>query len=232
MAHKLFLGRRRHEDPRDHDFPMRAFLAQSVEPLPAKKVWTISSVHLDQGPTGTCVGHGWRNFLRCSPIRTTAEHPSAWDIYKKAILLDPWKDNDYEAQYPDGDSRLESGTTVRAGAQAVVEFHKMQGYSWAFDLATTSQWLRSKGPVVIGVNWYDSMYEPDAQGVIRIRPGARVSGGHCVCLRGDDMNKGMARGIQSWGKWGPLLGDFFIPHEDLERLIHEGGDVCTAIQTA
>lgn len=230
--HKLFLGRRRHEDPRDHDHPMRAHLSAEAS-LPAKRTWTISSVHLDQGPTGTCVGHGWRNFLRCSPIRTTAEHPSAWDIYKKAILLDPWKDNDYEAKFPDGDSRLESGTTVRAGAQAVVDLHKMEGYSWAFDLATTSQWLRGKGPVVIGVNWYDSMFEPDAQGIIRIRPGARVAGGHCVCLRGDDMNKGMARGIQSWGNdWSSLHGDFLIPHEDLERLIHEGGDVCTAIQTA
>jgi len=227
----LRLGRRPHTDARDHAHLMVHHLPKKLS-LPVAKTWAINAQHLDQGNTGTCVGHGWRNFLRCAPIQTSAAKPSAYDIYRSAVLLDPWKENNDEANYPDGDSRLDYGTTVRAGAKAVAAMGKLTSYVWAFSLQPTIEWLLTKGPVVVGVNWYDSMFTPDSKGLVTISPGAQVAGGHCFTIRGGDTKKAQARCIQSWGnEWG-YAGDFFLSFKDLERLILEGGEVCTAVQAS
>ena len=64
-------GRRYAPDDRDRSYLMRRMLAApSAVALPTRKTWGIAKTALDQGETGTCVGHAWRNFLRCAPIRT------------------------------------------------------------------------------------------------------------------------------------------------------------------
>lgn len=200
-------------------------------PLPNSKLWGSDTHHLDQGVTSTCVGHGWCNFLRCAPIRSKVGEPMAYNIYKKAILLDPWKENDVEVNIPDGDPGLSSGTTVHAGAKAVTALHDLSGYAWAFELKPTIEWLLTKGPVVVGVNWYDSFDKPDSSGLISISPSAQVVGGHCFCIRGANQKISRVRNIQTWGDTWALKGDFFLRYSDLERLIHEDGEVCTAIQS-
>lgn len=225
------MGRRFHADERDREHMMVSHLPAKVK-LPVRKTWAINAKHLDQGPTGTCVGHGWRNFLRCAPIQTSAADPNAFKIYKKAILLDPWKDNDSEANLPDGDPGLESGTTVRAGAKAMQQLGRLTSYAWAFSLQPVIEWLLLKGPVVVGVNWYDSMFEPDSKGNVSITPGAQVAGGHCFSIRGYDTSIAKARCIQSWGDGWGYKGDFFLSAKDLERLILENGEVCTAVQSS
>ena len=98
-------GRRYAPDDRDRNFLMRRMLADARSlTLPPRKTWSIGSTALNQGNTGTCVGHAWRNFLRCAPIRTERGGPSAFDVYRSAVLKDPWRDNDDEARLPDGDS--------------------------------------------------------------------------------------------------------------------------------
>jgi hypothetical protein len=104
-------GRRFAADPRDRNYLMRRMLPDArTLTLPTRKTWGINKTALDQGNTGTCVGHAWRNFLRCAPIRTVRRDPSAFDIYRSAVLKDPWADNDDEANLPDGDSGLDVGT--------------------------------------------------------------------------------------------------------------------------
>jgi len=81
-------GRRFSPDDRDRGFLMRRMLADArTVALPVRKTWRIASKALQQGKTGTCVGHAWRNFLRCEPDRTTDPEPSAFDIYRDAVGL-------------------------------------------------------------------------------------------------------------------------------------------------
>jgi hypothetical protein len=128
-------GRRFAADPRDRNYLMRRMLPDArTLALPTRKTWGINKTALDQGNTGTCVGHAWRNFLRCAPIRTVRRDPSPFDIYRSAVLKDPWADNDDEANLPDGDSGLDVGTSVRAGAEAVTGFGLLKSYVWAFEL--------------------------------------------------------------------------------------------------
>jgi hypothetical protein len=224
-------GRRFEPDARDRNFLMRRMLpAARALALPARKTWSIKATSLDQGSTGTCVGHAWRNFLRCAPIKSEASGPSAFDVYRSAILMDPWNENDSEADLPDGDPGLSFGTTVRAGAEAVLKFGRLKSYVWSFALQPTVEWVLLQGPVVLGTNWYSSMSRPDAEGIARITATATVEGGHAYLLRGVDTRRALARCVNSWGdNWGKS-GEFFLPFTDLERLIHEDGESCSAVE--
>jgi hypothetical protein len=209
---------------------MRRMLADARKvSLPTRKTWRINSTALDQGETGTCVGHAWRNFLRCAPIRTVKKEPSPFDIYRSAVLKDPWPDNDDEANLPDDDPGMDVGTSVRAGAEALAEHGLLKSYVWAFELQPAVEWVLTEGPVVLGTNWYSS-FRPNAEGIVQISPGASVAGGHAYLWRGVDTRRALARCSNSWGdKWGKS-GEFLVPFRDLERLIHEDGEACTAVQ--
>lgn len=224
-------GRRFAPDNRDRNFLMRRMLADvRTLALPARKTWGIHRTALDQGQTGTCVGHAWRNFLRCAPIRTERGGPSPFDIYRSAVSNDVWPDNDDEAELPDGDAGLDFGTSVRAGAEAVTAFGRLKSYVWAFELQAAIEWVLTQGPVVLGTNWYSSFSRPDTEGIVRIQPNASVVGGHAYLLRGVNARRALARCSNSWGdEWG-LSGEFMLPFRDLERLIHEDGEACAAVE--
>lgn len=224
-------GRRFEQDDRDRNFLMRRMLPDARRlTLPVRKAWSINAKALDQGLTGTCVGHAWRNFLRCAPIRTEKGGPSAFDIYRSAVLKDSWAGNDNESQLPDGDPGLDFGTSVRAGAEAVTSFGHLKSYVWAFSLQPTVEWVLTQGPVVLGTNWYSSLSRPDAEGIARITASATVVGGHAYLLRGVDTRRALARCCNSWGDGWGKSGEFFLPFQDLERLILEDGEACSAVQ--
>jgi hypothetical protein len=223
------LGRRHSPDQRDRAFLIARRLGPVGAPLPTRRTWRIASQALNQGSTGTCVGHAWNNFLRCAPIQTTAKSaPSPFDIYRKAIKDDEWSANDVEESAPEHE--LQFGTSVRAGAKAVTEYGRLKSYLWAWALQPALEFVLTEGPCVIGVNWYGSFNRPDSEGIIRITPTSRIEGGHALLWRGVDTRRGLARLSNSWGDdWG-VSGDCFIPLRDLERLIHEDGECCTALE--
>jgi hypothetical protein len=65
---------------------------------------------------------------------------------------------------------------------------------------------------------------------VRIVQNASVAGGHAYLLRGVDTRRALARCSNSWGdSWG-LSGEFLLPFRDLERLIHEDGEACAAVE--
>ena len=225
-------GRRYSPDPRDRGYLLRRRLAAAGTPMPTRKTWRITSQALDQGSTGTCVGHAWRNFLRCAPLETTSTRaPNAYDIYRKAVAVDTWSENDDEASLPDGDTGLDWGTSVRAGAEAVTSLGRLKTYLWAFTLQPALEFVLTQGPVVLGINWYNSFSRPDSEGVIRISQNARVEGGHAILWRGADTKRGLALLSNSWGDdWG-RSGECYIPLRDLDRLISlEQGEACTAVE--
>jgi hypothetical protein len=226
---KRYFGRIFSPDKRDERFLMTRRLAAPGVPLPARKTWAIAQRNLNQGATGTCVGFAWTNFLRCAPIQTSGKScPTPFQIYRRAILLDDFPENDAEVEAPDSD--LQSGTSVRAGAQAVMALGRLKSYVWAFTLQPAVEFVLTQGPVVLGVNWYDSFDKPNAEGIVTIAPRARVEGGHAILCRGVDTKRGLAHLSNSWGDDWAISGDCFIPLRDLERLIHEDGEVAAAIE--
>jgi hypothetical protein len=226
------LGRRHEPDERDHRFLLASLLREPTRltPLPVRKTWGVNPSALDQGQTGTCVGHGWRNFLRCAPSRSEKSGPSPYDIYRAAVMRDSWSDNDDESALPDGDPGMDSGTSVRAGAKALAGFGRLTSYVWAFSLQPAIEWVLTTGPLVLGTDWYSSFSSPDRHGIVRISPGAAVVGGHCYLLRGVDRRQALARCSNSWGDGWGVSGEFLLPFQVLERLIRDRGECCSAVE--
>lgn len=227
------LGRRHALDPRDGRF----LLAQHPRALEVAKVvpkyWGFFAKPIDQGNTGTCVGHAWKHRLMALPIeRRKDETPSAFDIYDAATKLDEWTDND-------NDTERQWGTSVRAGAKALQAMGLVSEYSWCRTAEEAARWLGGQdaaghfvgGPIVIGVNWYDSMFETDEEGILHIS--GEVAGGHAVCLNRWVPTLGLFGGIQNWSlPWGERgRGHFYLKAEDLERLLKEDGEGCTPTES-
>jgi hypothetical protein len=203
--------------------------SEAQAPLLVKKVFQRGRIY-DQGQTGTCVGHGWRAWMDGEPLRTKGG-PTPFELYDQFILADDFPDNDH-------DTARQMGTTVRAGAKVMTTLGRMQSYLWAFHLDDVRKWILSgQGGVVFGLNWYRQMSTPDAEGIIKI--GGPLDGGHSFFGFGADDASGFVM-IQNswsegWGGWhehGKLVyrGCAKLPYEDLDRLLKEQGEACTAVE--
>lgn len=198
-------------DERSRNYPVRA---PQVEPVLAS-ITRRAGVVLDQGPDGTCVGHGHEGCAGARPIQRPISHEHALEWYLKALPLDEWPEND------NGD--LTFGTSVLAGAKAGVELGIYEGFDWGFSLTDLIHGVCTRTCAVIGIPWYDSMFEPDENGILPEPSGG--SGGHCVLVRGVALKRRWVRIRNSWGpSWG-LGGDARIRFEHMERLIGEGAEI-------
>lgn len=227
-------GRRYAPDARDANFPMRLRL----DPLraqffprglpPGTRHYKPTAV-LDQGQTGTCVGHGWKAKFAGAPVmRNTKENP--FDLYRLFIREDEFTDNDHEFNLPD--SQLQAGTSVRAGAQVGQRLGYLENYLWAKDAEDVRSWMLANfGGVVFGIFWTDLMMRPDSEGFIRYK--GTIEGGHCVVSTGwSDHVKHNGKTVQavriqnSWGKGWGQKGRCWIEIEDLDRLVQDQGEAC------
>lgn len=211
------LGRRRQDDPRSLDFPIMALLQREAYRIPRSKIWECKTV-LDQGNEGSCVGHGFAHELISRPYpQRRVKGPDAVKIYKAAQDIDEWPGNNY------------SGTSVLAGAKATMQLYPgvMESYRWANTIQDIVATLGYYGPIVIGVNWYTGCYSADSEGLIHVS--GSIAGGHCVLLNGVDVAKNRFLLTNSWGEGWGTQGKAWITFEDIDRLLHEGGDFCVPV---
>ena len=114
-------------------------------------------------------------------------------------------------------------------------------YRWAFGVEDILKVVSWRGPVVLGINWYNNMYNPDENNYIHVDD--KKVGGHCILLNGQrlvplDSNKPLTVGNldldqsrvilhNSWGEdWGDN-GEGFLSLSDLYKLIEDdGGEAC------
>jgi hypothetical protein len=182
--------------------------------------WLNPEIRLDQGQEGACVGHGWAHELAARPVQVPMVSQDAFDIYHAAQLVDEWEGEDY------------GGTSVNAGAKVARALGFITGWRWCLDINDVVKSLGYFGPIVMGVDWYEGMWDVDASGFVR--PTGHIVGGHCVALTqirvvlGDgqvDPLRSYVTGINSWGRsWG-RDGFFKIALIDLAVLM-SGGDFC------
>lgn len=194
-----------------------------VEEWPEKRFW-VSTVVLDQGNTGTCVGHGFAHRMEDGPIKRPDEEIDPYQIYKRATLLDPWPEND--------DGNVNFGTSVDAGALACKQLGYISNFFWAWDMTTAEEFVLTRGSLVIGVTWYEEMFEPVfreiAPGIDRwiIEPRGPAVGGHCLIVNGRNRELKTWRLKNSWGRGWGVEGQVSMRDDDLESLLADGGEFC------
>lgn len=224
------LGRFIDFDAKSADFPIMAVLTAALPPR--SYTWSCSQV-LNQGTEGTCVGHGISHEILARPKVRPIDRTLALRIYDRATELDPWQGNEGNRQ---------TGTSVLAGMKAATELGYYSEYRWAFSIEDLVMAIGYKGPAVLGIPWYNSMFSPNASGLITIS--GALAGGHCILAKAVklyfrdktsrlfsnvDMNRSLIRLHNSWGTvWG-VSGDCYISLADLDRLLHEFGEACIPI---
>lgn len=214
------LGRLVAHDPRD-----RKFSLASVTPKPTKvsMMWPLMVQALDQGDSPMCVGFSWTQFLFTAPVVHKAGALGspvsfASTLYYSAQKVDEWDGEDYE------------GTSVRAGAKSLQAQGRLSEYRWATKEEEARNFILTRGPLVIGINWYWSMFDVDPFGFVKIT-GKSIAGGHAILVAGYEDRRKAYRLVNSWGpSWGQK-GRAWLEAEDFRRLLEdEGGECCSAIE--
>ena len=211
------LGRIYIEDNRDSNY-LISDLPKTAALKPTSIYWDDNEWWGNQGNTPQCVGYAWAHWIEDGPITHNGIVPivNPTTIYKEAQKIDEWIGESY------------NGTSVRAGAKYLKNTNKISAYYWAFDLNTLIDSVLTRGPVVVGTNWYNGMFYPDKNGLIRIS--GRIAGGHAYVINGVDTKTKLFRIKNSWGKnWGKG-GHAFISFNDMTRLIKEQGEICLALE--
>lgn len=176
------------------------------------RFWAPPLTVLDQGREGACVGHGVTHEYGASPVRGKVSNALAYEVYRAAQRIDEWEGENY------------SGTSVRAGMLVGRDRGWWEGFRWALNMGELRAALEL-GPVVIGVDWYEGMY--DAPGGI-VRPTGRVVGGHCLLITGytprhPGIRSPAWRLRNSWGRTWGINGTAYIPSGDLGQILFAAG---------
>jgi hypothetical protein len=210
-------------DPRSLQYPVRTLFKH---PEPMNMTWRTPSTPLDQGREGACVGFGWVHEALTTPVRVdiarmasvVPRNPTdfALYVYRQAQRIDEWEGEDYE------------GTSVLAGAKIMQDLGLLREYRWAFGVMDVALAVTNVGPVVIGIPWYDSMYE--SKGIVEVH--GSVVGGHCLLVMayrkaGAVFENEAAFGLfNSWGPGWGRNGLAWIRQSSLARLLADRGEAC------
>lgn len=230
------LGRLYIPDERDQNYPLRP-QATDFEGREAVergyRYWWADGWWGDQWYTPQCVAYAWIHWLEDGPTTHAPRAPQRRasvmaqgaallhpdNLYREAQRIDQWPGENYD------------GTSVRAGADVLRRNGLIREYRWAWDLETVIQAILTEGPLVVGTNWYEQMFYPDAEeGFIEI--GGSIAGGHAYELNGVNTERRVFRIKNSWGRdWGKT-GHAWISFDDMERLLDERGDACMAFEVS
>lgn len=220
------LGRIPQHDPANARYPIR-HRVDITNPL-RSYTWQVG-VHLDQGREGGCVGWTYTQELACRPqvvdfLRDPAQgNPFAQQTYWEIQRNDQWDGG----AYPGADPFYE-GTSVLAGAKTLTAAGWYTAYHWGQSEREIALAVGYKGPVVIGVDWHEGMFDPDPDGFLHVT--GEVAGGHCTLLNGISLSRNAYRLHNSWGaSWGEN-GEAWLSRTDMARLLADGGEACLPVR--
>lgn len=230
------LGRQVEHDPRSLAYAHGVLPKSAIQSVD----WQRRAPILDQGQLGSCTGNAAAGLLGtdnnaehgATTVTITAagaaasqgifaageytvDEQFAVDLYELATRLDS-----IPGQYPPTDT----GSSGLGVAKALQALGLASGYSHGFSLQALQSALQS-GPILIGIEWLNSMFTPDSSGLIPVDRSSGVAGGHELCLSAYDQAAGRYRVDNSWGtSWG-VAGSGWLAEADLSWLLSQQGDV-------
>lgn len=224
------LGRHIEHDPRSLAFAHGVLPASAIKPVQ----WTRRIPILDQGDVGSCTGNALTGVLGTDSAGRTAPTEVAVAADSKGVfrtgsyqLDETFATLAYElntrldsikGQYPPDDTGS-SGIACGKTGQAL---GLLTGYTHAFSLDALKSALQA-GPVMIGIVWLNSMFDPRADGTVVVDQSSGVAGGHELVVSGWDGTR--FRLDNSWGtSWGDH-GSGYVAEADMQWLLSQDGDV-------
>jgi hypothetical protein len=211
------LGRHVYHDPRSRNYPAERW------PGLTSVVHSSSGLPFTQDDDHTCsTAHSLCAAVNCQASSQQARQPlteqDAVRIYQRARIIEGTDTGD-----------AVPGSSGLMACKAARSMGIIRSYEHAFGLRHALEALVLR-PVMTGLPWYTSFDSPDPRtGLVEIKPGAVVRGGHEVVAHAIDAE---ARVVWFWNHWGPefgLGGRFCMTFETWGRLLAEQGDVTVPI---
>lgn len=202
-------------DERSKQFRVSAGITQP----PVSKKWECTLPALDQGVEGACAGYAATQVLRAAPI----PHPdldgdfAKRTLYWRAQQIDDWEGGSYPGAVP-----FYEGTSVLAVAKVALSLGLIDTYRWAFGIDDVLQGLSFRGPVLLGISWFEYMNSPNQYGYVV--PTGKLFGGHAIMGNEVNMEEEYVTLLNSWGpSWGNN-GSCKITFKNLEKLLRRRGE--------
>src|SRR5436190_17748269 len=131
-------------------------------PTPGGAVsWPDVRATLDQGQKPHCVGFGWAQWGNTDPIEDEFANADGDALYAECKIID-------------GEPGQQNGSNVRSGAKAMKNRGRVGTYAFANSIEEATAWVLAHGPVVMGTDWTNDMFTPDANHFVR--PSGGVAG--------------------------------------------------------
>lgn len=213
----------------EHDERSRGYQAP-LAPEASSAWWRHYGHILNQGDIGSCTGNALVQCLVTGPLRRLgwyASEPKALDAYHLATVLDG-----FDGVWPPDDT----GSSGLAACKAGVQLGWITEYRHAFGLDQARRAI-AVSPMLCGTAWYESMFEPDADGFVR-PVGEKVGGHEYVSLAWDALD-GTWTFQNPWGKpWGVAVkglttgGAFRMRDRDFGMLLEDSGDLTVPVRDA
>jgi hypothetical protein len=205
-------GRHVDHDPRSKAFPVEEKAGQSIKTVE----WQRMVGPFNQGRLGSCTGNAITGLLMTAPFYVPGrelDEATAVALYERATHIDP-----YRGYYPPTDT----GSSGLAVCKAARMAGFISGYRHGFSIHHLKVALQD-GPIIVGTEWTEGMFTPDADGVIV--PTGPVAGGHEYEILGWNEETRFFKMVNSWGAWGPLGGYALISEENMGKLLAAHGDM-------
>jgi hypothetical protein len=209
---KFGLGR--NKSPLDiRDYQLAAYIPRVID-ISGGREWAYQGLLLNQRDHPHCGGFGLANFCNNDPINDFFLDADGIKFYKLCKDID-------------GESGQENGTSIRSVAKVAKQIGRIANYAFAYSVDEIAWWILNKGPVILGTDWTNDMFVPDARNIIH--PTGEVVGGHCYEVNAKTVD-GLFRIHNSWGDNFGINGEAFISMDDLARLLRAGGEAVTAVE--
>lgn len=233
------LGRHEEHDPRS--------LAYAHGVLPASAIksvsWTRRIPILNQGNKGSCTGNAETGAIGTDSLGRTATPTVTVKADTKGVFtagtrtldetfaVDAYTLNTLLDSIPGNMPGEDTGSTSLACGKSGKQLGVFAGYTHAYTYDALLSALQS-GPVLIGIPWYNSMFEPKSDGQIVVDTTSGLAGGHEMVVREFDLLHDEVWPDNSWDtSWG-LQGRGYFKGADLRVLLSQGGDVLVPSFTA
>ena len=189
--------------------------------------WPLTAGPLDQGDAGACTAGASFTNLLLGPFAYNQTIDSAvtkafggWTQQGIYSMYNDEENLDGDGPYPPNDN----GSTGLTAAKVLRAKGVISGWTQTFSLEAALT-AGQRQPFITGTLWFNSMFTPDANGLVTVDPDSGVAGGHEYTVIGYDPMRGLVTFRNDWGAWGlDGTGVFMMEAERYGYLLEQQGD--------
>jgi hypothetical protein len=188
--------------------------------------WEPTADPLDQGGAGACTAGASLTDLRLGPFNVpaiAAAVATAFGGFTQAGIYSLYSAEetlDGDGPYPPNDN----GSTGLTAAKVLRAKGVITGWTQTFSMEAALT-AGQRQPYLNGTLWFNSMFDPTAEGIITVDPASGLAGGHEWVVISYDPVRGLVGCLNDWGRWGLNgTGKFYMPAEKYGYLLARQGD--------